>query len=747
MKISPQWVREFVDLKVDDRKLAEELTLHGIAVEGMETDAAGQVVYEVEFTSNRPDVMNHYGVARECAAIFDVELKPLQVKLPAMAMAASAGAEWDPKPEKDKDKKKPGQREPFPIAIEDAKGCARYTARIVRGVTIKETPEWMVRRLESVEQRSINNVADASNYVLWEMGHPTHAFDLDLLEGAKIIVRRAREGESLRTLDGVERKLSKEDLVIADAVKPVALAGVMGGFDSMITEKTRNVLIESAWFDPVTVRKTARRHGLHTDASHRFERGADWGATPVACARVAQLILESAGGTLEGGEIDAVARTVKRPELALRRREVLRILGKDIEEVEIERTLRRLGFGVTPGRLVTAVKADPSHRPANPAGLARDDKSVSSTAIVNPPMVGGAHAVVAEEPVDFTVQVPTWRLDVEREIDLIEEIARIHGYENFPNTLPEFAGAVVDLPDERKDARLRRTLLAQGYDEAVSLTFIGEADARAFTSGQVLTLENPISDEAAVMRTSLLPGMLQMLAYNLNRGNNDVRLFEAGHVFEKFGERADERKRIAMGATGNVRAGNWAQAPRAYTFFDMKGDIEQLLEQFECRSLYFDQHAAEFFHPGRAARAVMDGSTVARFGQLHPEMAAARKLRQDVYIGEIYLDRLYQHALREPQYTPIPRYPAVDRDFSFMFDDAVTFERIRSVVEALKIAELRSFAPVEIFRGGAIPAGKYSVLLRAEFQSPERTLTDQEVAVWAQQIIEVLEAVGGALRA
>ena len=719
MKISPSWVREFVNLDADDAKLAVDLTRHGMAVEGISSEA-GNTVYEIEFTTNRPDAMNHYGMARECSAIYDVDLKPLLVKLPEMAMAARAGVDFDP-PDKKADK-----LEPFPIIIEDSQGCARYTARIVRGVKIGPSSEHVVRRLQSVDQRPINNVADASNYALWELGHPTHAFDLDLLDGGKIIVRRARPGEKLETLDGVERKLSKEDLVIADACKPVALAGVMGGAATMITENTSNVLIESAWFDPASVRKTAKRHSLHTDASHRYERGADYAATPLACARVTQLILESAGGRLDRAEIDAVAREIIRPVISLHRSEVLRILGKDISEAEIERILRRLGFGVTRGRTTVI---SPTPQAAHSA------------------VSGGAHVAAAEDVAGFELQPPTWRLDIEREIDVIEEIARLHGYENFPNTLPEFAGAIVELPDDQKDTRLRRTLLALGYNEAMSWTFIGPQDAQTFSAKSLLPLENPISDEASVMRPSLLPGMLQMLAWNLNRGNSNVKLFEAGHVFARSGERADERKSISLGAIGTAEPPCWERSSRPYTFFDMKGDVEQLLCVFSHKSLYFDQHVAEFFHPGRAARAVMDGATVAQFGQLHPDVAAARKLRQEAYIGEIYLDRLYPHELRAPRYTPIPRFPAVVRDFSFGFDEAVTFERIRAAVEALRLGAMKSFVPMEVFRGGTMTKGKYSMLLRVEFQSPERTLTDDEVSIWAQQIIKALEALGGVLRA
>jgi phenylalanyl-tRNA synthetase beta chain len=697
MKISPTWVREFVDLKVDDRRLAEDLTLTGTAVESVGANG----VFEMEITTNRPDCMNHYGVARECSAVYDVALKAIQPALPKAQGKAD-----------------------FSIEIEDPEGCARYTARIVRGVKIGASPERVAERLASVEQRPINNVADASNYTLWEVGHPTHAFDLDLLQGGKIIVRRARAGETLRTLDAVERKLSPDDLVIADANRPVALAGVMGGFDTMITERTRSVLIESAWFDPVAIRKGSRRHGLHTDASHRFERGADFAATSLACARVAQLILQSSGGQLEGEEIDVVARRIGREPVPLSRAEVLRILGEEIEQAEIERILRRLGFGVTPGRAVVAVSG---------RGL--------------PLGSGGARAAVAEEAATYTVEIPSWRLDVEREIDVIEEIARVHGYNQFPNTLPAFAGSVVEHTAAAKDAGLQSRALALGYNQAITLTFISEQDARQFSSAAPVALENPISEEARFLRNSMLPGMLEMLAWNLNRGNDNVRLFEMGDVFEAAGARVDEHKHLCLGATGSSEAASLHRAVRAYSFFDLKGDVETLLAAFEHQSLYYDAHSADYYHPGRSVRAVMDGATVARFGQLHPEIAVARKLRQDVYVAEIYLDRLYQHALRQVRYQALPRYPAVERDFSFIFEDRASYEQIRSAVATLSIAELRRIVPTEIFRGGAIPAGSYSLLLRATFQSDERTLRDDEVALWSSQIIQALQGLGGKLRA
>ncbi len=633
MRILPTWLREFVNVTADDGQLAEDLTSAGIAVESV-AEENGETIYEMDLTTNRVDAMNHYGIAREASAIYGIDLKKVEPKLP------DANGEAN-----------------FPIVIEDAEGCARYTGRIIRNVKIGPSPGHIQRRLELLGSRAINNAADATNYAINEVGHPTHAFDLDLLEGGTIIVRRAREGETLKTLDSVDRKLSTDDLVIADAKKPVALAGVMGGFDSMITEKTKNVLIESAWFDPASVRRTAKQHGMHTDASHRFERGADWGITPLACDRVAELILESAGGELVGERIDAVARSLERPPIALHRLEAKRILGIKLSDEEIEGILGKLGFIVVPA-----------------SG-------------------------------DFTVTFPTWRLDVEREIDLLEELARIYGYNKFPNTLPSFAGAVEARPDEQKNAKVRETMLALGYDEAIAITFISEQDARTFSTADPLALANPLSEEAGYMRNSLLPGLLDMVAYNLNRGNNDVCLFEAGEIFEKNGDRHHEHRTMAFVATGDLIAANVHHPAEPYTFFHMKGDIEELLAAFQHGGLYFDAMTPRYFHPGRSARAVLDGETVARFGQLHPEVAAARKLRQDVFIAEVLLDRLYKRGLREPKYERISKFPAVERDFSFVFDDEVTFERIRSAIEALGIAEMQLFTPREIFRGDKVGAG------------------------------------------
>jgi phenylalanyl-tRNA synthetase beta chain len=707
MKLSPQWIRDFVDLMVDNNRLAEDLTDVGLGVEGF-GGSGDDLTFEMEIGTNRPDAMNHYGVAREAAAIYDLPLRPLTPSLPAAAKAASNASSS-------------GTTEvvPFPIVVEEPALCPRFSARVIRGTRIKSSPENIAHRLQLLDQRPISNAVDATNYVLWEIGKPTHVYDLDLLEGGKIIVRKARKGETLKTLDGIDRKLTTEDLVVCDAKKPVGLAGVMGGYDTMITEKTSNILIESAWWDPGTVRKMSRRHALHTDASHRFERGADFESTVLSCDLVAQMILDSGAGELIGDIVDVVSKRMDQAPVLLRMSEVQRILGGNLDPGLVFRLLKRLGFTLIPE---------------------------------------------GQGDAQFRVHIPSWRLDVEREIDVIEEIARLHGYDKFENTLPAYSGAVVELPHTTMDAGVRKRALALGYNEALSLTFISHADAEKFSfavagfssSAQVLELENPLSEEASVMRTSLVPGMLDMLAWNLNRDVTEVRLFEMGSVYEYSGGERVEPRRLCLGTTADavtsllpeggkldVSKGEYAAATEAFRGF--KGDVENLLSAFT-GEITFDRNVAEYLHPGRSARACINGLVVAQFGQLHPEVAAARKLRQDVFIAELNLEQLYKCGPRRTEITPLGKYPAVERDFSFIFADEVAFDRMKSAVKTAGISELRELRPVEIFRGGAIPAGKYSVLLRVKFQSAERTLREDEVAQWSAKIVATLNTLGGVQR-
>ena len=708
MKLAPQWIRDYVDLTVDDRRLAEDLTNVGIAVEGISGSGA-DTVFEMEIGTNRPDSMNHYGVAREAAAVYDLALKPIAPQLPSAAKAAnSANADAALKGRSSTD-----SLEAFPITVEEPSLCPRFSARVIRNTRIQPSSEKIAHRLELLDQRPISNAVDATNYVLWEIGKPTHVFDADLLEGGRIVVRKARKGEVLKTLDGVERKLTTEDLVVCDAKKPVGLAGVMGGYDTMITENTRNIVIESAWWDPGIVRKMSRRHVLHTDASHRFERGADFESTVLSCDLVAEMILESGGGELVGDVVDVISRKIDQAPVILHVSEVRRILGTGLDSGVIYRLLKRLGFELIPE---------------------------------------------GQGDAQFRVQIPSWRLDVEREIDVIEEIARLHGYDKFPNTLPAYSGAVAELPQARIDAELRQRALALGYNEALSLTFISHSDAEKFSSGtQVLELENPLSEEASVMRTSLVPGMLDMLSWNLNRDVMDARLFEMGSTYEmSAGERVEPRRacigatldgvRGALPVSGTLDVSKGERAAAAEAFRGFKGDVENLLAAF-AGEVRYEAGATGYYHPARSARALMNGVVVAEFGQIDPKVAAQRKLRQDVFLAEIDLEQLYDMGLRVVKFVPLGKYPAVERDFSFVFDDQVLFTEINQAVTDVGITELRQFRPVEIFRGGSIAAGQYSVLLRVRLQSSERTLRDDEVAQWSAKIVAALTALGGVQRA
>ena len=686
MKVLTKWLREYLPgLNVSDRQLADDLTLRGIAVDGVFDLGANGSLLEMDITTNRVDAMNHYGIAREAATVYGLMLNTLVTELPSA---------------------KPGSG--HPVRIEEPALCGRFTTRVLRGITVQPSSGMVAERFGLLEQKLISNAVDATNYVMLAMGQPTHAFDLDKIEGP-IVVRRARKGEKLKTLDEIDRTLDPDDLIVADERKPLALAGVMGGWDSRITSGTKNALIEAAWFDQNTVRRTSKRHLLHTDASHRFERGADFNAPPVASALVSRILLEC-GGHIEGEFIDAVipeveARTATRASITFAVSETRRILGPTEEPDGI-----------------TAATAE-----GILAGLGCELKPQG------------------EET--YSVTLPSWRLDLEREIDLIEEIARVYGYNRFRNTLPAFAGSVAELPWAEKESVVRSTLLALGWTEAISSTFCSAADADLFAPqpGSFVAMGNPLSEEAGILRPSLVPGMVNMLALNLNRDVEDIALYEMGTAFSGSTEKVDEHPALALGASG--------RALRSFPvdFYDLKGAVEALLGRFNSRSLYFDALLLPaWLHPGRSARTVIDGNTVAYFGQLHPAEAERRKLKQPVYVGEIYLDRLYKQALRQPAVQELSRYQGVRRDFSLLIPDKVIWATIEQSLNGLGIAELRSFAPKEILRdpkGERVPTGHFSLLLGTLFQSQDRTLREEELQQFSQQVIAAMESIGGKLRA
>lgn len=707
MKILTRWLRHFLPtLTVTDRQLADDLTLRGIAVEGVHSLGEGNGhLFEMDITTNRVDAMNHYGIAREAATIYDLPLEPLRPKLPIGTLVDA----------------------PFPVRIaDDARGlCGRFTAQVLRNVTIGPSTGQIAEYFTLLGQKQISNAVDASNFVLLGMGHPTHAFDLDKIEGG-IVVRLARKGEKLRLLDGTERTLEADDLVVADEKKALALAGVMGGWDSMITSETKNILVEAAWFDPASVRRSSRRHLLHTDASHRFERGADFNAAPVANALVSQLILEG-GGSVEGEMIDVVD-----PELASCTADRAAI------ELSVQQVQRHLG---------TTLDAE---------GINGEIVSRFLTSLGCSLLLQGIDV--------YSVKLPSWRLDLEREIDLIEEVARVYGYNRFANTLPT-ALPVTDYRSAAAEHAVRQRLLELGFSEAVSSTFAGERDASLFYGSNVngnqkktVAMENPLSEEASLLRPSLMPGMLGMLAHNLNRDVREVRLFEQGEIFTGTTEadaayiaEVHETSQLSLGMTTANPPENRLHSAADVPVFELKGVIESLVSLFTppggASSLTFTtSDTPAWLEPGRSAVALLDSQPLASFGELSTQERESRKLRQPVYLAQLNLDRLYELPLKRVTAREISRFQTVERDFSFVVPDGIRWHTIATALDALAIPELQSRIPAEVWRDPKKYPGVYSLLVRIVFQSHDRTLRDEEISEWSKRIIDALTALGGTLR-
>jgi phenylalanyl-tRNA synthetase beta chain len=698
MNILTKWLRaylpELAELGVDDRQMAEDLTLRGIAVEGEFAAACGGALFEMDITTNRVDAMNHYGVAREAAAMYDVAFTPLSKGAAAPVVEAVSG-------------------EGFPVRIEAEDLCGRFTARVIRGVTVGVSTGLVAEYFGALGQKLISGPVDATNFGWLAMGQPTHVFDLDTMVGG-IVVRRAKAGEKLRLLDGTERVLVADDLVVADEVKALGLAGVMGGWDSRVTEATRNILVEAAWFEPAAIRASSRRHGLHTDASHRFERGADFDAAPVANHLVTRMVMEQSGGEAAGPLVDVVvpevqARTAKRVPIALRVSEVQRLLGTTAD-----------GLGVSAEVVMQYLTA-----------------------------LGCVMEKTAEG--EYRVTLPSWRLDLEREIDLIEEVARVYGYNRFADTLPGSAGAVKEQPHAEQERVIRETLRGLGFAEAVSSTFTSVAEAEVFgeEGAGAVAMGNPLSAEAGVLRPSLVPGMATMLALNLHRDVSAVRLFEMGTVFTGSTAAVHERTGLAVGATGDARATALYKIEDAL-FYEVKGALEALLSRLAGTVTFEAMGLPAWIASGRGARALVDGKTVAVFGELSAAELQARKLRQTCVIASVDAQVLLGTALKQPVVKELSRYQAVERDFSFTFGDAVRWEAIDAALRGWNLEELYNLKPLEIYRdpkGKTVPLGHYSLLLRAVFQSNTRTFTDEEIASWSEWIVKKLTWMGGVQRA
>ena len=635
-------------------------------------------IFEIGLTPNRADCLSVIGVAREIAAKLGKKVRYPGLQVAEGEVRADSVAS---------------------VIVEDPQLCPRYTARYVSGCTIAPSPAWLVNRLQSVGMRSINNVVDVTNYVLLEYGHPLHAFDFDLLKGGRIIVRRAGEGEEFGTLDGQSRSLHSSDLTIRDGERAVALAGIMGGENSEIRPETVNILLESAYFSPGAVRRTSKRLGLHTESSHRFERGTDINQLIKALDRAASLIAEFAGGTVARGVIDVYPHEVPLKKVTLRLDRVNKLLGVTLKSGEVTGMLTSLEFGVE-----------------------------------------------TVEPGIYQVTVPSFRVDIEREIDLVEEIARLNGFEKIPVTMPKARVFSDRAPlHQRLESSLRNILVSNGFNEVINFSFISPEvyDKLLLPPDHMLRqsvrLLNPLVEEQSVMRTTLLPGLLETAFRNFSFRTMDLRIFELRRVYIPHPERElpDEPVVAAGLLAGRRDPEGWNQPKGEVDFYDVKGVVEHVLSSFNIHDAVFE--AADtpcYLHPGRSCRVLRNGMPVGVIGELHPTVQENFGLEKQVYYFEINFNNLITKLPEAVAITPPPRFPDTFRDIAMLVPDEMSASDITRCIGEMKTQHLQDIEVFDVYKGAPIAEGQKSIAVRVRYRSAEKTLTDEEVNRIHASIIE-----------
>jgi phenylalanyl-tRNA synthetase beta chain len=689
MKLLVSWVREFVDVSGSPDEIADTMGLRGFEVASIERLAQGDAVIDFEVTANRPDCLSVIGFARELAAAYD-----LPVRLPSTDGHATLPLATVTL----------GESERVNVTLEDPDLCPRY-ATAVAEVSSAVSPAWMTQRLHGAGVRPISPVVDITNYVLLELGQPMHAFDLAKLTGSELRIRRAADGELLTTLDGLERKLDADMLVIADARKAQALAGVMGGAGSEVSATTRTVALESAYFKPASVRRTSKRLGLKTEASSRFERGADINAPVVALQRAIALMEQIGAGRLVGPVVDRYPQTRGPRTLILRRHRLVALLGLHVPDADVARILKRLGLTL--------------------AGAAEG----------------------------WSVTVPTFRVDLLREIDLIEEVGRHYGFDKLEAAFPPMTSAA-PAPDERvsRDQLVRRVLTTAGLSEAVTFGFLEMKVAEAFApdgdAGRLIPVANPLSAKFDTLRPSLLPGLLDAVAHNRRHGRRDVALFEIG---SRFTADAGETRGVAVAWTGTAVPEHWSGGARDVDFFDAKGVVELLCSTLGV-PVRFTPAARQYLVHGQAADVLAGEIVVGAVGSIAPAIADGRGApRQDgIFAAELDLDRLASLRVEHDDWVqPLPRHPFVVRDLSIVVSDALPAEIIRGTIQAAGAepgAPLAGIAFFDRYKGKGVADGSISVSVRLTFQAADRTLTDAEVQQAVDNILAALVREHGAVQ-
>jgi phenylalanyl-tRNA synthetase beta chain len=669
MKISLEWLSDFLPGPLDGEMAADALTRGGLPVEVIDCFGDDTVI-DVEVTSNRPDCLSHQGVARELASLLGRPLRVTPAPLPPESADAAAST--------------------TSVRIDALDLCPHYTARVIRGIRIAPSPAWLQRRLEAVGLRPINNVVDVTNYVLFETGQPLHTFDFDHLEGCRIVVRRAKPGEKLVTLDGKEVSLSPDMLTIADAVRPVALAGVMGGQDSEVTGATRNILLESARFDPLSIRKTARALAMRSDSSYRFERGIDPALPLRASLRAAQLILELADGELLAGVVEAGASGYTPKSLTLRLAMIPKVLGIQLPTVQVLDALSRLRLA----------------------------------------------PVLAGEMINVTV--PSDRLDLNLEVDLVEEVARVIGYEQIP-VREEISIRLAPLSPRTKVVDgLRSALIACGYFESINFGWVSDNLAGDFVPPEadpqrpLPRVDASVRRDNAHLRPSLLPGLLEAVRRNENAGTREPRLFEMGSVFWNDPQgRVIEQRRLALVGTLDVR--------------EVRGTVETVLGRLAAnRPIRIIPDARPGFARGACGRIEWGGQTVGWLGRIDRAVAEKLSLREPPAAAELDLPALLAGAQLVPQLQTLPRFPAVERDLSLVLNESVRYEAIEAMVNGMDLPWLESLDYVTTYRGKPLEKGVKSVTVKLVFRSPTQTLTSEQVEESVTKVVEAAKSQLGA---
>ncbi len=683
MRVPFKWLKDFADIRQTPLKVADRLTMGGLEVESIE-DLGREVVFDIGVTPNRADCLSVVGVAREISAVTGCKFKGLKVK--------------PPKGERSIANK-------LRVTVRSKSRCPRYSARIIEDVRVGSSPSWMAARLAACGIRSINNIVDATNYVMLETGQPLHAFDLNDIAQGKIIVELAKDGTQFITLDGITRELCSDDLLICDASGPIALAGVMGGENSEVKYSTTNIVLESAYFEPTGVRRTSKRLGLASESSRRFEKGIDPNGAVNALNRLAELIVETAGGKPSADWIDIYPKKIAPRRISLTTSETNRILGTDLRPSQISSVLKRVGLSVRKPR--------------------------------------GARILVS---------VPTFRPDLLRPIDLIEEVGRIYGYDSIQGTLPQMQMESLTKPRFlSQEEKIKAALIGSGLSEAVLYGFSNPILIAPFEElgPAPVKITNPISQEQGVMCTSLLPGLMGALKLNLNRQRTDLRFFALQRVFQRPGAvgPSDEPQSLAGIMTGRRHPGSWESSKELLDFYDAKGVVENVLESLNLSdgAIYQRGEAPSFLHPGRFAYVLYDGGRVGFVGQVHPNILTMWDITQDVFVFELHFEVLAELSQSKAyRFKELPRFPFVTRDISIVLKDHIPLVEVEKVISEGREKLLDDVSVFDLYQGKGVPPGHKSLGIALRFSRDDRTLTDEEVTRAQSNILGKLTSKLGA---